>query len=554
MAARLTAVIGLLLCSASLEAQSVRGTLVDGASGQPIPSAFVTLLNEQGMEVARTLTGAGGTFFLTAPVAGNYRLRSKRIGFGLTESPPLALADGQIIEYRLEVEAVPVELPAVIVRARPQCGAKAAEAATVAQLWEEAREALAAVKWTEDQAALRYTATSFQRALPLQGRRVQLEWDSAWSGVGRRAFGSVPAEQLERNGYVVAASGDSLDYYGPDAEVLLGDVFVATHCFSARDGGPEHPGLVGLAFEPAPKRRLPDVAGALWLERRTLELRFLDFSYTGLWNKDQGGRVEFARLASGQWIVAYWWLRMALQDTAQRHISRYRAQSIVGYRESGGMVTTVESPQGSVEHAGLEAILRGTVVDSSRGGKPLSSATVWLAGAPRLQADEAGRFEIRGPFDGEYGVSFVHPRLDSLGINTDEQRVTLTRGSAQTLTLFIPSESVVVRRLCRKGLGPGNHVIVGLVHDSTGAPVPRARVEVRLPGSKSRQAGNASGDGRYIICNVPSGAVIVSAEGRGASGDVLIEFRENQVWVEGKLAARDTGPVWRQDVLVMPME
>lgn len=554
MAARLTAVTGLLLCSAALKAQSVRGTLVDGTSGQPIPSAFVTLVNEQGLEVARTLTGAGGTFLLMAPLAGSYRVRSKRIGYRLTESPPLALADSQTIEYRLEVEAVPVELPAVIVRARPQCGAKAAEPATVAQLWEEAREALAAVQWTEGQAALRYTATSFQRMLPLKGRRVQLEWDSAWSGVGRRAFGAVPAEQLEREGYVVAAAGDSLDYYGPDAEVLLGDVFVATHCFSARDGGPEHPGLVGLAFEPAPKRRLPDVAGVLWLERRTLELRFLDFSYTGLWTKELGGRVEFARLASGQWIVAYWWLRTALPDTAQRHISRYRARNIVGYRESGGMVTTVESPQGRVEHAGFEAVLRGTVVDSSRGGKLLPGATVWLAGAPRSQADEAGRFEIRGPFDGEYDVSFRHPRLDSLGINADEQRVTLTQGSVRSLTLFVPPESMVVHRLCRKGLSPGNHIIVGLVHDSGAAPVPRARVEVRLAGSRSRQAGNANEAGRYVICNLPTGALIVSAEGGGASGDVLIEFRKGEVWVEGKRAAEAPGLVWRQDILVKPRE
>jgi hypothetical protein len=218
------------------------------------------------------------------------------------------------------------------------------------------------------------------------------------------------------------------------------------------------------------------------------------------------------------------------------------------------MVTTVASPQGRVEHTGLEAVLRGTVVDSTRGGKPLAGAALWLGGTPRLKADEAGRFEIRGPFDGEYGVSFWHPRLDSLGISADEQRVTLTRGSAQRLTLFVPPESVVVRRFCPHGLAPGKHVIVGLVRDSTAAPVPRARVEVRLVGSKSRETGNVNEDGRYIICNVPPGAVIVSAEGRGASGDVLIEFRENQVWVEGKPAAGATGQVWRQDILVKPPE
>ena len=544
--------LALVVCSATLGAQTVRGVMVDRETRQPIPSAFVTLLNEQGMEVARTLTGAGGAFFLTAPVAGIYRVRSKRIGIRLTESPPLTLADGQILEYRLEVEAVPVELPAVIVRARPQCGARAAEAATVAQLWEEAREALAAVKWTEDQAALRYTAASFQRRLPLKGRRVQLEWDSAWSGVARRAFGAVPAEQLEREGYVVAAAGDSLDFYGPDAEVLLGDVFVATHCFSARDGGPEHPGLVGLAFQPAPKRRLPDVNGVLWLERRTLQLRLLDFSYTGLWTDAMGGRVEFAPLASGPWIVSYWWIRTPILDTAQHSGSRRRAPHVLGYRESGGMVTAVESPQGTVEHAALEAVLRGTVVDSTRGGTPLSGAALWLAGDWREQADEAGRFEIRGPFDGEYGVSFWHPRLDSLGIEADEQQVTLTRGSVQSLTLFVPPESVVVRRLCPDGLDPGQRVIVGAVYDSTRAAVPRARLSVQIASEAAKGAGRTGGSGRFVICGVPTGPLTLSASAGILTADVRLDFEEGGVLVGGSRRYDMSGRVWRQDLTLRP--
>jgi hypothetical protein len=421
------------------------------------------------------------------------------------------------------------------------------DAATVAQLWEEVREALAAVKWTEDQAGLRYIATSFQRTLPLKGRRIQREWDSTWSGVGRRAFGSVPAEQLERNGYVVPAPGDSVDFYGPDAEVLLGDVFVGTHCFSARDGGLEHPGLVGLAFDPAPGRRLPDVTGVLWLERRTLELRFLDFSYTGLRVNAVGGRVEFARLAAGPWIVAYWWIRSPRLEPAPR---RRGEQRVLGYQEFGGLVRGVESAGGRIEHTGLEAVLRGKVVDSTRGGAPLAGAVLWLAGDWREPADEAGRFEIRGPFDGEYGVSFWHPRLDSLGISADELQMWLTRGSVQRLTLSVPPESVVVRRLCPDGVSPGYHVIVGWVRDSALAPVPRAHVEARVPGSRSAQGGTANRQGKFIMCHAPPGAVVVSAERGGATGEVAIEFAEHEVWVDGNLVAGETGRVWRQDIVV----
>ncbi len=543
--------LGLLLCSATLQAQAVRGALVDRGSGRPIEGAFVTLLNEAGSEVARALTSLGGTFLLRAPLPGTYRLRSKRIGFRLTESPPLALADSQTLEYRLEVEAVPVRLPAVIVRGRPQCGAKAEEAAAVAELWEEASEALAAVKWTQDRAALRYTVEMFDRTLPRMGRQVLAERDSAWSGAGRKLFGSVPAEQLARDGYVVAAPDDSVDYYAPDADVLLGELFVNTHCFSVQDGGPDNPGLVGLAFEPEPRRKLPDIAGVLWLDRQTLELRVLGFSYTRLRDNSLGGRVEFAPLSSGPWIVTHWWIRTPLLDRGPRRGMRRPPLRLMGYRESGGMVTAILSPAGAVQYWGRKAILEGTVVDSSRGEHPLSGAVVSLVGTKRLVlADEGGRFEITGPFDAVYGVSFQHPRLDSLGISADQQRVTLARGVRQTLTLFVPPESVVVRRLCPKGLRPDHHVIVGVVRDSTFAPVPHAQVDARLGAGEAERAARADSAGRFVICNVPAEPLTLSAASGGASSAVVVEFKEGGVWADGTQFHAVTGRVWKQDILL----
>lgn len=531
-----------------VQAQAVRGELVDRGTNRPIEGAFVALLDEAGLEVARALTSLGGTFLLRAPAPGTYRLRSKRIGFGPSESPPLALPDSQTVAYRLEVEAVPVQLPAVIVRGRPQCGART-DAAAVAQLWEEAREALAAVKWTEDQGTLRYAVERFERSLPRTGRRILAERDSGWSGVGAKPFQSVPAEQLARAGYVVAAAGDSLDFHGPDAEVLLGDVFLSTHCFGARDGGAERPGLVGLAFEPEPRRKLPDVEGVLWLERQTLELKFLEFTYTGLRESSLGGYVEFARLASGRWIVTYWWLRMPRQEPAPRRSLRRPRPRLVGYREAGGMVTRIESPSGTVEYSGTRAMLEGTVVDSSRGGAPLLGAVVYLVGGNRRAlTNDGGRFAIGGPFDGEYGVSFHHSRLDSLGINATEQRVTLARRVRRTLTLSVPPETAVIRRLCPDGLPPGTQVIVGVVRDSTNATVPRARVTVRLAATQEVQAARADSAGQFVICEVPAGRLTLSATGPATAGAVVLEFTEGGVWVDEKQFHPMTGRVWKQDV------
>src|SRR5574341_251420 len=178
---------GLLVVSAlagavPLPAQAVRGQLVDQGNGFPIGGAFVVLLDQAGGEVARVLTGPDGTFLLRAPAPGTYRLQSKRIGFRVSHSPPLALAEGQTIGFRLHVEAVPTRLPPVVVEGHPQCGTRGEEGTAVARLWEEVREALAAVRWTAGQRALRYTVESFERDFGAVGSRVLKEQRSTRSG------------------------------------------------------------------------------------------------------------------------------------------------------------------------------------------------------------------------------------------------------------------------------------------------------------------------------------------------------------------------------------
>ena len=542
--------LALVWSSAPLDAQAVRGLLADRGTGHPIQGAFVTLLDETGLEVARTLTGIGGTFLLQAPAAGVYRLRSKRIGFRPSESPPLALADSQTAEYRLEVEAVPVELPAVVVRGQPQCGAKPGAAAAVAQLWEEAREALSAVKWAQDQSTLVYTVERFERTLPRQGRQVLAQRDSAWAGFAQRPFQSVPAEQLARDGFVVAAPGDSVDYQGPDAEVLLGDPFLATHCFNVLDGGAQYPGLVGLSFEPEPRRRVPDIAGVLWLERQTLELRFIEFHYTRLRDRSAGGRVDFLRLSFGPWIVRHWWLRIPRVEPRRSRGLRRPPPRVIGYREGGGIVTMIQSAGGAVEYRAAPAVLDGRVIDASRGGSPLSEAIVSIAGTDhQAVSDELGRFGIAGPFAGDYGVSFRHPRLDSLGITADEQRVILAHGVRQTVTLVVPPESVVVRRLCHDDPRPDRRVIVGVVRDSTLAPVPHARIDVQVPGREPQRAGRANEAGRFVLCEVPAMQLtVVATDTEARRGQVVLAFQEGGVLVDGRQFHRLPGRIWIHDI------
>ncbi len=561
-------VVTALAGATPLCAQAVRGQLVDRANGFPIGGAFVVLLDPAGGEAARVLTGPDGTFLLRAPAPGTYRLQSKRIGFRVSDSPPLTLAEGQTIGFRLQVEAVPARLPPVVVEGHPQCGTRGEEGTAVARLWEEAREALAAVHWTAGQGTLRYTVERFERDFATAGSRVLEERRSTRSGYGETPFKSLPAEELVSRGYVVSGARDTVEYFAPDAEVLLGDGFVNTHCFTARDGGDEQPGLVGLVFQPVPSRTLPDVEGVLWIEKTSLELRFLEFKYAQLpWQLPEGalgGHVEFMRMPSGAWIVKHWWIRMAqMARVVYRDTGRPAEPRILGFREVGGEVVTINTGS-AVVYSALDAILEGTVVDSSRGGMPLPGAVVFLEGVQReVTADEQGRFQMAARLDGEYAVSFRHVRLDSLGFTPDAAPVRLARGERAGVTLAVPPEPVVTARLCPGGLEEGKRVIVGKVH-RPGATRPVPGVEVRadwqsvrggrgvLSGSDFRVTATTDSSGAYVICGIPvEERVRVWAVGvAGPATAVDLDFNETGVWINQKQYRSLPGRLWTQDLEV----
>ncbi len=565
-AAAAAAALALVLAFATpLNAQTVRGQLLDKANGFPIGGAFVVLLDSSGTEVARVLTGNGGTFLLKAPAPGTYRLQSKRIGFRFSESPPFALADSQTIGYRLQVEAVPARLPPVVVEGRPQCGNRGEEGTTVAQLWEEAREALAAVKWTEGQRAYDFAIGMFERDLGPVGARVEKERTWTRSGPTETPFRSIPAEELVHHGYVVGDDREGRTYYAPDAAVLLSDAFANTHCFTPLGGVGSNVGLVGLAFTPAPNRRLTDVRGVLWVDRETAELRFLEYRYANLPadlpEGRLGGRVEFMRLETGAWIVLRWSIRMPLMRKMVDPTGRREpVAEVLGFRETGGHVTGIRSGQGTVVYSAESTILDGTVVDSTRRGSPLERAQVTLAGTSySAVTDAAGQFQITAPVEGSYGATFTHPRTDSLGATLDPVPVNLVRGARTTVTLAVPPESSIVARLC-PGLTPGQRVIVGVVRSVDGGPPPDS-TEVRaswqevggsaaaLQAHEWRLKALTDGAGRYALCGVPMRRVeIVATGGDRRSAGVILDFHEDGLWVDQKQFRSLPGRIWTQDL------
>lgn len=116
------AVAACLVCLAlgevgSAPAQVIRGRLLDLESNEPIPSATLTLIRDDGRRVATTVSGPDGSYVLRAPAAGLYYVEAKRIGYRFWIDGPieLRLGDDWTSEFRLR--PLPVQLDPVEVAA-----------------------------------------------------------------------------------------------------------------------------------------------------------------------------------------------------------------------------------------------------------------------------------------------------------------------------------------------------------------------------------------------------------------------------------------------------
>jgi hypothetical protein len=120
--------------------------------------------------------------------------------------------------------------------------------------------------------------------------------------------------------------------------VLLSDDFLDTHCFRMVRAEKDRPGAVGLGFEPVKGRRVPEIKGTLWVDRGSAELRMLDYEYVNVPSAVRtpglGGRSEFARLATGDWIIKDWYIRLPDRVDRQR---RPGARIEVRARHGGGI-------------------------------------------------------------------------------------------------------------------------------------------------------------------------------------------------------------------------
>jgi hypothetical protein len=103
-------------------AQTVHGRAVDRETQQPVGNAAVVLVDAEGDAVVSGRTRADGTFRLTAPAAGEYRLTASRIGYRTMLSTVVPLAEGQVVEVEARISPSPVALDTATVRAAAVAG------------------------------------------------------------------------------------------------------------------------------------------------------------------------------------------------------------------------------------------------------------------------------------------------------------------------------------------------------------------------------------------------------------------------------------------------
>lgn len=331
-------VLLLLGNAAAVSAQVVRGVVLEAGANTPVRGAFVVLLDSVGRSRAGVLTDDKGVYAIPAQSAGTYRVRAERIGHASTTSDAFALAAGQTLTVDIQAALAPIELAAVTTSKTSECVSRPKTGERTAQIWEEARKALSVAKWTSSQ-PYRFAIQSWTRDLQVPSLHVISEKQRN-QVTHTKPYAAVALDTLLRYGFVRKDDTDMV-FYGVDADVLISDEFLDRHCFHSVIGEGKNRGSIGLAFSPVPKTKLPDVKGTLWLNPRTFELQYLEFTYENLPReyrlKGTGGRTEFRRLDNGAWIVDKWYIRMPV-------VVGRGGNRGYGIQEEGGQITKVFGP------------------------------------------------------------------------------------------------------------------------------------------------------------------------------------------------------------------
>jgi len=568
----LVTAIAVSLCTSQADAQSITGTVVAVDSTTRIGGVIVVASDSTGRST-RALSNASGYFSVTLPHGGRFTLRLLRVGFRPTIAPTVVVPNSGVVNVTLVARAEPVTLAAMSVKTTSECRIRPDTGLLVARVWEEARKAMLASELQADSATMTGEWIEYQRTLDSTGRVVQRQRVQAQRHPTTHVFRSPSADSLAQYGYVVNES-DGIGYYAPDAAALLSDAFAATHCFrlvtpNEREAAMYTGPTLGVRFEPTRSRDgIRDIEGTFWVDTRSAELRAIDFTYTNIPEVPSpvvgGGRVEFVRLASGQWIIAAWRAQLPLLGPRDR--SRTNAIDRTTFTQRTTVVRSLDMTGGEVGR-----IVLGDSTVFTRVGpavrvqfvSPDSSLardgiTIALRGTNYFGTSDSTGTVHFGPLPaGRYLATIVVPQLDSLGAPPIEREVVArVGGNVSRDTIMLPLARVALSAFCpRDELLAGTAMLRGTVRDSRGQPATGAVVTVTYPRVDARAlqlkvvawSSETLGAitntlGRWQLCGIPHNAdIMVRAETDSGADHKALRLSDWQMLATVDLALhRDT--------------
>jgi len=570
-----SAVFAAVTLAAPLSAQQVRGTARVGGTTAPSSETAVVLVDSTGNVVAGAITDAAGRFALTAPSAGRYRLRARRIGFLPDSSPLLRLVPGAAVTFDPRLTQFVTRLQQIHVVATQRCVASPDRGAAAFRLWQDAQSALTATVVSSTSHQLGFVLRRFERSVdPATGAvREAKTWDTR--AVTSEPYASIPAESLAVHGFVVP-QGAFLVYYAPDARTLTSDVFARTHCYRAVTDA-HHPGLLGLAFAPDGRTATRDVSGTLWLDGATGELRDLVFRYGTPSHAEReagataSGRVEYRRLEGGTWIVSHWLIRMPVVTMHYAVapspgttlgegtiVSRVEVSGVVALWEAGGDVLGTFDPRDATA-GGISPLgeisgrfvtndtpasaprgLGGVRVSLERAAQPAVNTAPApgdsMTAARVTETDSSGAFAFDSLPPGDYVMRATSAYLDTLNVAIAPRIIHLTAATRQSLITSVPAPAAAASQMCPGDRAPHLMVVHGTVLDApTGAPVPHARVEVswlrvvsagrQFNVATDRRIVRTGRGGDYTVCGLPAGQkfAVVATLGKHVLAPVMLD-------------------------------
>ncbi len=440
----------LLVASAPLAAQQLTGTVRDSVSNLRIRGAVLQAMDASGTAVASTTSDERGTYrLILTPKA--VRVRVVRIGFRPRDLAlsSIANSNGQLDIGMLRI---PSMLESVRVTDNARCERRPDRAAALG-LWEQARAGLLASVIAREGRTATMQVITYDRIFDIpDSPEERLQVQSATEDRAGTFRAAMSAADFVKTGFSSDSAGTTT-YFGPDAEVLLGEGFTSGYCFRLMSPDPKRPSQVGLGFSPADSRRgRIDIDGALWIDTTARELRDITYRYAGLPRAtdvfEPGGKIEFRQMKNGTLLIDRWFLRLvgARRDTLQGGNGTVRLRTRLFASESGGELAHASWPDGTRFDAALGTLrIRAT----NKGGAPAVNTLLDLPGTSyRAITDSAGVAEFRDLVPGPYTVRVRDDRLGMIGVTLDPKiKFRAARDSVHNVTVQLPSaEDYVIAR------------------------------------------------------------------------------------------------------------